>query len=219
MKSKGPAKSFNDLAVGSKPVPLKKALKIFDQLADMEDVAFGYPYNGCEARAYILCRRMTEMGLTPGKAWAFEGKRKLCVELAGKKYKWWFHVAPVLPIRMPDKTVQNLVIDPGLFDGPVSLKEWGDIMKTPPEKLQIVPLGVPPEGWSGDYNTRINSSSYEADKDAGTKMRTYLAWQNAPPRPVFPSRIRQQMPKAQGKTWVTMNTTDTKKSPKTKLKR
>lgn len=219
MKSKGPAKSFNTHAAGNKPIPLKKALKIFDRLADNEDIAFGYPYNGCYARAHVMCNALKWMGLLPGKAWAFEGKKKLSVELGGKKYEWWSHVAPALAVRLPDKTVQDMVFDPGLFDGPVTLKEWGDIMKAPPEKLQIAPFGVAPKGYSGDYNTHLSSSSYLADRDASQKMRTYRAWQNTPPRPVFPSKLRQQMPGKQGKTWATIGGAGAKKKSQARPKR
>jgi hypothetical protein len=208
-------KSFNDLAAKSDPLPLslEQAIAVFDQLADMEDIAFGYADDGCHARAHLMCRKMQEMGLTPQKAWAFEGTDRLTVGINGRKLRWYFHVAPTLSVQMPDGMVRDMVIDPSLFDGPVSLKEWGDIMKAHPEKLQIVPFGAPPNGYEGDYapgggHISIQTSS-DTDEKAAKTMKTYLGFQKSEPRKVFASQSRQQVfqaqsVQAQGKTWVSI---------------
>ena len=91
---------ISPIPLGS-PISLNRAVEIFDQLADMEDIAFGYT-EGCYARAHIMCRRLMEMGLTPQKAWAFEGKKRLLVDLPDIGEGWWSHVAPTLLVRTPD---------------------------------------------------------------------------------------------------------------------
>jgi hypothetical protein len=205
--------SFNDkvgqwLAVSSKNTPdgtvnLDQALEIFDQLADRPDIAFGSS-EGCCARAHIMCRALMDMGLISQKAWAFEGKNKL-QQPNGDKTTWWYHVTAAFPVKMPDGKVQNMVIDPSLFDGPVSLKEWGDIMGAPAENLQIVPFGAAPEGRSGDYDASSNTTD-QSDKDSARAMKN-LQSQDAGPRLVFQSQSRQQVAQRQamrsrGKTWV-----------------
>ena len=202
------------------PVPLARAMEIFDQVADTEEIAFGYADDGCYARAHLMCRQLQQMGLTPKKAWAFEGKPNyLSVEIAGRKHRWWFHMAPTLTVQMQDGAVEDMVFDPGLFDGPVSLKEWGEIMKAPPEKIQITAFDAPPAGYKGAYapNDEISSDS---DEKAKKTMTEYLKFQSTEPRKVFVSQSRQQISQTQniqsriqGKTWVTVSADSMKATP------
>lgn len=208
MTSESLTKYFNQEAVIVTPsVLFDRAILIFDMLADMEDIAFGYAADGCYARAHLMCCKLIEQNLMPKKAWAFEGEKNLTVKAPSGTLKWWYHVAPVLSIEMPDKTVQDMVLDPALFDGPVSLQEWGKIMNAPPDKVQIVPFGVAPIGHGGDYDLE-NKTLPETDRQAEYMMKKYLGLQKKEPRKVFPSQSRQQSlqaqgGQAQGKTWVT----------------
>lgn len=194
------------------PLTLDKAVEIFDLLADMQDIAFGYKRDGCYARAHIMCRRLVEMGLSASKAWAFEGKKSLrFVSPEGNKTHWCYHVAAALSVQMPGGGIQDVVLDPSLFDGPVSLKEWGDIMAASPEKLQIVPFGIAPQGWKHDYQPTVLeiSTAPERDAEAACTMANYLWWQDGTQRIVFPSQYREQVLSAQniqgrmqGTTWI-----------------
>lgn len=206
------ASAFN---VSSAPAPLtlEKAVEIFDTLADMEDIAFGYPDEGCYARAHIMCRRLVEMGLAPQKAWAFETERTLMGSLRysppeGPLICWGFHVAPTLSVKMPDGRQQDMVMDPAIFDGPVSIEDWGKIMCAKPEKLQIVPFGTPPEGHTGDYDS-VHSTGNLTDALATSRMKNYLAFQKHKQRTVHPSACREQAfqnqgreDRGQGATWI-----------------
>lgn len=207
--------SFNTVA--GPVVSFERALELFDELADMGDIAFGYTGDGCYARAHIMCVRLMDMGLQPQKAWAFENEKgqPLTVIMADKKTEWWFHVAPTLAVQMPDQTIQNMVLDPSLFDGPVSLGEWGKIMQAEPDNLQVARFGVPPRGYATDYIPRPGcgeKTTSATDMAAKDCMQKYLGLQTSGIRMVFPSQIRQQAAQAQpvqqqkqGKTWVTMN--------------
>jgi hypothetical protein len=111
-------------------------------------------------------------------------------------------------VKMPDGAVQDMVFDPGLFDGPVSLDEWGNIMKANPSHLQIAPFGVPPKGYSGDYQPYQSHPLPEAYRSAVGTMSSYLKSQDSGPRTVFQAQSRQQFRQAQGgnsltkgKTW------------------
>ena len=217
---KGPiTNSFNSEAQGNgtneDALPLEFALELFDDLADRSDIAFGYPNDGCYARAHKMCSRMMSMDLSPKKAWAFEGKgfkEWLHVEMPdGKKVEWSFHVAPALSVQMPDGTVQDLVLDPGIFDGPVTLQEWGEVIHAAPENLQIALFGLAPEGHKGTYIPDSPMLNDYADTRAEETMRTYLDWQGIAPRVVFPTRMRKQfcqmqpvLFQQQGKTWVSV---------------
>lgn len=205
-----------ELNAAAKPaMTLEKAMVVFDQLADMEDIAFGYARGGCHARAHIMCRRLLDQGIVPKKAWAFEKLHRLNVpftsSLTGKIFEvnWWYHTAPALNVEMPDKTVQCMVMDPSLFDGPTSIAEWQNIMGAMPEQFQLLDLGVTPPGCLGSYNPGMESSISAADRDAKITMKVNRGMQEKGLRKVFPSESRkelfQEQPgKFQGKTWVTV---------------
>ncbi|MDE2336475.1 MAG: hypothetical protein KGL10_04125 [Alphaproteobacteria bacterium] len=189
-------------------VSLEDAMVLFDELADRPDIAFGYAQDGCYARAQLMCREMTERGLAPQKAWAFEGGSYLYVDMPdGKRVRWGWHVAPALAVRMPDGKAEDMVFDPGLFDGPVTLQEWGKMIHAQPEKLQIAPFGAPPKGYPGDYTS--HQRWIDADGHARDTMHRYLKLQGFSQRVLFPTPVRQRFCdmrpygfSQQGKTWV-----------------
>lgn len=172
---------------------MTEAVEIFDRLADMDDIAFGYKRDGCYARAHIMCRRMMRAGLNPGKAWAFEGKKRLQVKAPdGTLESWWYHVAPSLKVQMPNGTIQSMVFDPGLFDGPATLHEWGEIMGAEYQNLQLLKFGERPRKDLGDYNTYLDTDS-KSDKNASKKMMEYRSYQPKHQRILFASRGRHEL--------------------------
>src|SRR5262245_42007789 len=48
-------------------VTYKQAAQVFRWLAGQRDIAFGYPSDGCYARAHLMIRRMQERGYRPYK--------------------------------------------------------------------------------------------------------------------------------------------------------
>lgn len=201
--------SFNAQGA-AKTLSLAEAMDVFDWLADMEDIAFNYPRNGCGERAHIMCRRLLERNHAVFKAWVFEEDGYLiCPMPDGRKGEWIYHVAPVLPVRLGDK-VEHLVFDPGLFDGPVLMKDWAyQCSCFDPYNHDIVPFGeAPKRGWGGDYT--INSKTDDrSDDKAARKMFDYMKLQPSTPRRVYPSPLRDEIaaqtgtPRiVEGKTWI-----------------
>ena len=176
--------------VGDKPIKAKDAQTVFDHMSAMTDIAFGYANDGCYARAHLMCDRLFDMGHTPGKAWAFEDEKgSLTVNAPdGKTIRWWYHVAPTLPVEMPDGSVQKMVFDPSLFDGPVTKQAWGDIMKANPAKVSFRPCGEPAPEYTGDY-TPYQKTTLQTKVDAVDTMKGYLPLQGTGPRSVFPCRF------------------------------
>jgi hypothetical protein len=198
---------FNDVA--DRPVlTVARAVSLFDWLADMEDIAFGFHNEGCYARAHIMCCRLFEKNYAPEKAWAFEGERRLKVILPeGGKGDWCYHVAPALDVRWEDGRVEKMVFDPGLFNGPVSLADWGKVMMAAEDRLSVVPFGVAPLSYKGDY-TPLRPTSDACDQDAESVMRKALRHQRKPVRTVYSSDVRDIVVKenpaldlTSGKTW------------------
>ena len=156
--STGPAGSFltigrTDFLSRRSSISFEQALTVFDHLADRDDLAFGYLSEGCQVRAHLVCMEMKTIGLKPRKAWAFRGENPLYVMLPdGKKGEWDYHVVLALPVRMPKGKILDLVFDPGLFDGPVTLQEWGHMIDAPAYTLQVTEFGQAPSGCRGDYS-------------------------------------------------------------------
>lgn len=207
---------FNEASLSGAPRILSytQALHLFDRLADRQDIAFGYAQDGCYARAHIMCQQMIAEGHQPKKAWAFEGEKSMYVDHPGGGRTYWcYHVAAALPVQMPDGSVQDLVFDPGLFDGPVTLEKWGDTMHAPRENLEITAFGVPPKGRIGDYEPKYGvATTADTDNVAMECMRTYMKWNGNGPRRVFATEMRELLKDAlglalrQGLTWTSIMT-------------
>ncbi|MBY0229177.1 MAG: hypothetical protein K2W96_07870 [Gemmataceae bacterium] len=101
----------------------KQAEDVFRLLASQRDIASRYPNDGCFARAHLMVRRMQALGLAPRKVWAFSDTDLLRVVKGGVVIEWGWHVAPMVQVRTA-KGVENMVIDPSIFDRPVPVREW-----------------------------------------------------------------------------------------------
>lgn len=150
-----------------------EAARVFRHLSSMGGIAFRYTPDGCHARAHLMCRELFDMGFVPQKAWALEDDKMLKVKLGKSKVRWCFHVAPALTVQMPDGRREEMVFDPSLFDGPVTLARWGDVMHAKPGQLQITPCGKPPKGYWGDYTVE-DRTKRGTDAEAKALMLSYL---------------------------------------------
>jgi uncharacterized Zn-binding protein involved in type VI secretion len=117
------------------------AAAIFSALASRSDIAFKYPVDGCYARAHLMVKQMQAMGLNPGKAWTFAGSRTdpLWVNTPNHPdgmVSWGYHVAPTLPVTGKDGVTRPMVMDPSMFDHPVTPKEWQDAQHDHPTLVQ-----------------------------------------------------------------------------------
>jgi hypothetical protein len=103
-----------------------------------ECITFLYPDNGCQVRAHIMCHLMMAGGPdlstnppeNPDKVWVhlpclpvFAPNNPYC------HVDWCWHVAPTLMVSFPGGD-EKRVIDPSLFDAPVSITEWKNRQNT-----------------------------------------------------------------------------------------
>jgi Domain of unknown function (DUF4157)/Glutaminase len=116
-----------------------------------EPVPFHYPADGCYDRAYVMTNILTQMGYASEKVFAVsivpgEDISGLSVptpyapdvKSPGQqpKVKWLYHVAPVIRVRGTPTPGQQeapsveMVLDPSLFDRPVTISEWTGRMST-----------------------------------------------------------------------------------------
>src|SRR5579859_1634253 len=119
----------------------KKAKKIFDFCAKQTCslggpfqvtpcIPFQYVIDGCYARAHKM-RWIIEnkYGYCCEKVFSFANQNNDHLAVRANKWGgccvgWWYHVAPLVRVRLGRFFVLCLVIDPGMFDKPVLLSTW-----------------------------------------------------------------------------------------------
>jgi hypothetical protein len=130
------------LPAGVSVVSGSQAAEVFARVKAQREIAFRYPLDGCYARAHLMGRLMLEMGVRPGKVWAFDDRAMADKKAPPRLYArtgnhpkgevWWkYHVAPLLGVRDAGGKVRMHVIDPSLFDEPVPLARWQGRMMHP----------------------------------------------------------------------------------------
>lgn len=142
------AQKWPAFALCAKVVPsYAKAKEIFDFCAQLSCnlpgpyavtpcIPFQYVRDGCYARAHQMRRIiLSRYGYCCEKVFSFanEGNDTLAVKAdkwGGCCVNWWYHVAPLLRVKMKIRTkpvitlTLAMVIDPGMFDKPVLLSTW-----------------------------------------------------------------------------------------------
>ena len=99
-------------------------------------IPFLYPDDGCWGRASEMCRLMINMGLSPAKVWIQGSLHVSTKNNPNCQVFWGWHVAPTLCVRGP--TIfqsQQMVIDPSLFNTPVSQAAWKGVQGDPNASL------------------------------------------------------------------------------------
>jgi len=119
----------------------KKAKQIFDFCAKQTCslggpfqvspcIPFQYVIDGCYARAHKMRWIITQKYRHCCEkifAFANQGSDTLAVQAnkwGGCCVFWWYHVAPLVRVRLGRWAVLLMVIDPGMFDKPVLLSTW-----------------------------------------------------------------------------------------------
>jgi hypothetical protein len=109
-----------------------KANSLFQDLASQPQIPFDYPDDCCYSRAHEMCRIMRERGIQCRKIWNYAhdfstGGASLRADTPNHPsghVSWRYHVAPVVKVRGNDGVVRDMVMDPSLFDRPVTVDEW-----------------------------------------------------------------------------------------------
>ncbi|MBY0413349.1 MAG: hypothetical protein K2Q18_04260 [Bdellovibrionales bacterium] len=110
----------------------EKATSLFKTLKEDHINSFNLNEEGCFARAHRMAQMLDEEGVLSGKIFA-EGS----IPFKGKNIEgfWSYHTASVILVRKKGKIIPT-VIDPVLFDKPVSVDEWKKkLLKHPKAKI------------------------------------------------------------------------------------
>jgi len=105
-------------------------------------IPFLYPDDGCWARAHEMCRLMIAVGARPRKVWIDGSLHVQTKNNPSCQVFWGWHVAPTLCVRRRSFRVEEMVIDPSLFSGPVSLSTWKGVQGDPNATLTATAASV-----------------------------------------------------------------------------
>ncbi|GAA5526498.1 WXG100 family type VII secretion target [Herpetosiphon gulosus] len=159
------------------------ATLIFDDMTNEPDIPFQFPYDGCYARAYLMGNRMVERYAFNqehiSKVFIFDtalgdGLNELRIDQqfqydGFEPVEWDYHVAPSIMVRDAQGNLQPMIIDPSLFDHPVTIEEWKQSMNFPNATIDI-------RGFSWYAPNWEVTPENQAQTDAITqeRMQTYM---------------------------------------------
>jgi len=128
------AVAMRALAAGVAPISMARAITEFENLASQPQIPFAYVNDCCTARAHEMCRIMKANGLRPRKVWNYGHGWRLNNPRATLRVEtnsvpagfvtWSYHVAPIVRVKRDDGSTKEMVFDPSLFKGPVTIDEW-----------------------------------------------------------------------------------------------
>jgi uncharacterized Zn-binding protein involved in type VI secretion len=124
------------------PVSEAEANELFRQFVAASDrIPFDYPADCCYSRAHEMCRMMQAQGIDCGKVWNYApADGDLAVDTQNNpagRVEWGYHVAPVINVRGSDGVVRTMVMDPAMFDHPVTVDQWRNAQHQPNSDLEF----------------------------------------------------------------------------------
>lgn len=157
--------------VSGATVSMRRAIRLFETLADMKDLAFNHGHDGCHARAHLMCDYLLSKGVAAKKAWVFHPQKGgyFHVSLPAMNTLWEYHVAAAVDVQF-NNAVVPVVLDPSIFDGPALLEEWCDVIGADAAYAQVLPWKKVPAGMHGNYKPDTmtgEDTSAQARKELG----------------------------------------------------
>lgn len=92
---------------------------------------YDYVFDGCFARSHLVATELQQKNITVGKVWLHGFNLKPIQQNLTDFSGWFYHVAVV--ILAEDQKLY--VIDPGLFNQPVSVLDWVEKIKGPNKNI------------------------------------------------------------------------------------
>lgn len=114
-------------------VGLDRAIEMFDEIVEKYSSLFNDLRSGCYCRAHVICDYLFDKSIKPKKAWVYGdcNEIKFKGKVNDRKFDWWYHVATVIEADIGNGETQKIVFDPSLFDGPVDVGQWLDLLNKP----------------------------------------------------------------------------------------
>lgn len=149
-----------------RPISPERADELFREMASKADsIPFDYPQDCCYSRAHEMCRDMQADGVDCGKVWNYQNPgpppgNPLSVSTPNSPtggVTWRYHVAPILNVQGDDGVTRPMVIDPSMFDQPVSVDAWKAKQNAPDSVTQYTD--------ATPYYRGIDDANQENDPD------------------------------------------------------
>lgn len=152
-----------------------RAVELFNTLARAPDIPHNFVDEGCHFRAHVESARLEQAGVYSEKAFCVPDGSDLRINSNKTPLGFtlgMFHTAPCVFVRSDDGQVHRRIIDPSLFDQPVSVEQWQSAMHglnnkpcnmvyLPRFALHLSDRDNPPDAWrpedvkdAQDWNTQ-----------------------------------------------------------------
>ncbi len=103
--------------------------KLFEYLSTRSNIPFHVVQDGCFGRAYLMITAAGLKNISLAKR-VFETRNNGVILIPSEdnkwRLRWYYHVAPLVYLRLESGEVVERVIDPSLFNHPVSKEEFLD---------------------------------------------------------------------------------------------
>lgn len=163
------------IRVVPKPVTQERAKELFKMIeaetftpcySTRDCIPFKYPPDGCWIRAHLMCYMLIGQKEFPAKIWSSGRLQARSSNVPECRVAWSWHVAATLLVRYEDGREVNMVLDPSLYEEPVTEEKWKALQTDPNAKLNRTV-------WE-QYNFYGGTATWEtANTDMG-KYRIYL---------------------------------------------
>ena len=204
---------------------MDKAIALFEELADIPEIPYGYLRTGCNERSIVMSDLLLQAGYRPDRIWAdnrIEGEMMIYQSEDGEMAAWGFHVAVVLNVGTGVDETTPLVFDPAIFDGPVTVDEWRDKIMRSNNLEQLPHNDAPmyiamsvmddPDPW-GDMVAQAHMTlpdlQSEQERTLGDIKR--MVWESSIKKEFCERAGRNR--KASGQTWLTKRSFKTSSPP------
>jgi hypothetical protein len=147
-------------------------------------IPFQYVPDGCYARAHKMRYIIEELcGYCSHKVFSFAiGADDLAVRanfVGGCCVQWWYHVAPLVPVKTKHGRIRCYVIDPSMFNKPVLLTEWLTAQENTSctASANVTKYSIQPSSafWPSAYG---NTTSFNTDPNYLLTNQYLLLYQN-----------------------------------------
>lgn len=119
-------------------------------------IPFLYPDDGCWGRAHEMCRLIIDAGVTPKKVWIYGSLHVNTKNNPNCSVSWGWHVAPTLCVKRGFCRYEEMVIDPSLFNEPVSKPTWKGVQGDPNAQLFDTAASAFYRSYNGSIQTDPN---------------------------------------------------------------
>ncbi len=113
------------------PVSIESLTSQFQNWKTDPRLRYDYVFDGCFARSHLVASELEKQNIIVGKVWLHGFNLKPIQQNLTDFSGWFYHVAVV--VLAEDQKIY--VIDPGLFNQPVSVIEWVEKIKGPNKNI------------------------------------------------------------------------------------